>query len=277
MDHFDDGYGTRTNLTNQPDPDPGHYDPPGAEPPSPEPEPPQRAPAKPPARGKKNAPLENVEAVGTTAVPTMPKNIHCLTIIGQVEGHLALPPQNKTTKYEHLIPQLVAVEQNPEIEGLLVILNTVGGDVEAGLAIAEMISSLSKPSVALVLGGGHSIGVPIAVSTTYSVIASTATMTIHPIRLTGLVIGVPQTYEYLDKMQDRVIRFVVENSKVSEKQFRELMFRTGELARDIGTVVVGRDAVKYGLMDEVGGLSSAVNRLKKLIADKRGAGEAVVQ
>lgn len=258
--------------------DPGHFDPPGTEPPAHEPDPgPARAPAKPPGRGKKNQTLENVEAMGTTAVPQVPKNIHCLTIIGQVEGHLALPPQNKTTKYEHIIPQLVAVEQNPEIEGLLVILNTVGGDVEAGLAIAEMIASLSKPSVALVLGGGHSIGVPIAVSATYAVIASTATMTVHPIRLTGLVIGVPQTYEYLDKMQDRVIRFVVENSRISEKQFRELMFRTGELARDIGTVVVGRDAVKYGLMDEVGGLSSAVQRLKKLIADKKGSGEAVVQ
>lgn len=172
--------------------DPGHFDPPGTEPPAHEPDPgPARAPAKPPGRGKKNQTLENVEAMGTTAVPQVPKNIHCLTIIGQVEGHLALPPQNKTTKYEHIIPQLVAVEQNPEIEGLLVILNTVGGDVEAGLAIAEMIASLSKPSVALVLGGGHSIGVPIAVSATYAVIASTATMTVHPIRLTGLVIGVP--------------------------------------------------------------------------------------
>ncbi|HYF95480.1 MAG TPA: ATP-dependent Clp protease proteolytic subunit [Symbiobacteriaceae bacterium] len=274
---MNDNYDPRFNGWSGPN-DPGHYDPPGTEPPSPDPDPaPTRAPSRAPSRGKKNQALENVEAVGTTNVPQVPKNIHCLTIIGQVEGHLALPPQNKTTKYEHIIPQLVAVEQNPEIEGLLVILNTVGGDVEAGLAIAEMIASLSKPSVALVLGGGHSIGVPIAVSATYAVIASTATMTVHPIRLTGLVIGVPQTYEYLDKMQDRVIRFVVENSKISEKQFRELMFRTGELARDIGTVVVGRDAVKYGLMDEVGGLSSAVTMLKKLIADKKGAGAPVVQ
>jgi|GEM_PF-2291063 len=148
-------------------------------------------PARPPARGKKNAPLENLEALGTTKVPQVTQNIHLLSIVGQVEGHLTLPPQNKTTKYEHIIPQLVAVEQNPEIEGLLIVLNTVGGDVEAGLAIAEMVSSLSKPSVSLVLGGGHSIGVPIAVSTTHSFIASTATMTIHPIRLTGLVIGVP--------------------------------------------------------------------------------------
>jgi ATP-dependent protease ClpP protease subunit len=213
--------------------------------------------------------LESLEALGTTQVPKTVPNLHTLTIIGQVEGHLTLPPQNKTTKYEHLIPQLVAVEQNPDIEGLLVILNTVGGDVEAGLAIAEMIASLSKPSVSLVLGGGHSIGVPIAVSTTYSFIASTATMTIHPIRLTGLVIGVPQTYEYMDKMQDRVIRFVVENAKVGEKQFREMMFRTGELARDIGTVVVGKDAVSAGLIDEVGGLSAAVSKLNQLVAERR--------
>ncbi|MFZ5813746.1 MAG: ClpP family protease, partial [Bacillota bacterium] len=164
---------------------------PGAPTPSPDPDPTPGKPARTPARGKKNAALENLEAVGTTRLPQVTPNIHLLTIIGQVEGHLALPPQNKTTKYEHIIPQLVAVEQNPEIEGLLLVLNTVGGDVEAGLAIAEMVSSLSKPSVSLVLGGGHSIGVPIAVSTTYSFIASTATMTIHPIRLTGLVIGVP--------------------------------------------------------------------------------------
>lgn len=260
-----------------PDPDPGHYDP---DPYAPLTDPEHDAPpAKaPPRRGKKNAALENLEALGTTSkVAQMPQNILCLTIVGQIEGHLTLPPQNKTTKYEHIIPQLVAVEQNPEIEGVLLVLNTVGGDVEAGLAISEMVASLSKPSVSLVLGGGHSIGVPIAVSTTYSFIASTATMTIHPIRLTGLVIGVPQTYEYLDKMQDRVIRFVIENSKISEKQFRELMFRTGELARDIGTVVVGKDAVKYGLIDEVGGLSHTVSKLKRLIAERAAAQPGVVQ
>lgn len=275
MRYIDDDFLFR--AFSSPDPDPGHYDP---EPYTPPGDPDHDAPpAKPPkGRGKKNTNLENLEALGTTSkVPSTPQNIHCLTIVGQIEGHLTLPPQNKTTKYEHIIPQLVAVEQNPEIEGLLVVLNTVGGDVEAGLAISEMLSSLSKPSVSLVLGGGHSIGVPIATSTTYSFIASTATMTIHPIRLTGLVIGVPQTYEYLDKMQDRVIRFVVENSKISEKQFRELMFRTGELARDIGTVVVGKDAVKYGLIDEVGGVSHAVARLKRLIADRKGAQPGVVQ
>ncbi len=191
--------------------------------------------------------------------------IHCLTIIGQVEGHVQLPPQNKTTKYEHIIPQIVAIEQNPKIEGLLLILNTVGGDVEAGLAISEMVASLSKPTVSLVLGGGHSIGVPIAVSTDYSFIAETATMTIHPIRLTGLVIGVPQTFEYLDKMQERVIRFVTKHSKVTEDRFKELMFAKGNLTRDIGTNVIGGDAVKYGLIDDVGGIGNAIRKLNELI------------
>ncbi|NPV71297.1 MAG: translocation-enhancing protein TepA [Firmicutes bacterium] len=202
----------------------------------------------------------------------MKSDIHCLTIVGQVEGHIILPPQNKTTKYEHIIPQLVAVEQNPDIKGLLVMLNTVGGDVEAGLAIAELLASLSKPTVSLVLGGGHSIGVPIAVSTDYSLIAETATMTIHPIRLTGLVIGVPQTYEYLDKMQDRVVKFVVGNSRITVEKYRELMFRTGELARDIGTVLVGRDAVNAGLIDEVGGLSRAVQKMRELVDQREEAG-----
>lgn len=172
--------------------------------------------------------VEKIQQLGQTNVPQMNESrIHCLTIVGQVEGHIQLPPQNKTTKYEHIIPQIVAIEQNPKIEGLLLILNTVGGDVEAGLAISEMVASLSKPTVSLVLGGGHSIGVPIAVSTNYSFIAETATMTIHPIRLTGLVIGVPQTFEYLDKMQERVIRFVTKHSKVTEDRFKELMFAKG--------------------------------------------------
>jgi ATP-dependent protease ClpP protease subunit len=206
-----------------------------------------------------------IKELGETEVPEYQNKIHCLTIIGQIEGHLVMPPQNKTSKYEHIIPQLVAIEQNPEIEGLLIILNTIGGDVEAGLAIAEMISSISKPTVSLVLGGGHSIGVPIAVSTDYSFIAETATMTIHPIRLTGLVISVPQTYEYLDKMQDRVVRFITKNSRVSEKKFREMMFRTGELARDIGTVLVGKDAVEAGLINEVGGLDKAIQKTQLLI------------
>lgn len=209
--------------------------------------------------------VQNIKEFGQVEVPGFKSDIHCLTIVGQVEGHMVLPANNKTTKYEHVIPQLVAVEENPEIRGLLVILNTVGGDVEAGLAIAEMIASMSKPSVSIVLGGGHSIGVPIAVSTNYSFIAHTATMTIHPIRLTGLVIGVPQTYEYLDKMQDRVVRFVTEHSKITEKKFRELMFRTGDLARDIGTVLVGQDAVDTGLIDGVGGVRHAVSKLHELV------------
>jgi len=213
---------------------------------------------------------ENIKELGVSQVPEeTTSNIHCLTIVGQIEGHLILPPQNKTTKYEHIIPQLVAVEQSSQIEGLLIILNTVGGDVEAGLAIAEIIDGLSKPTVSIVLGGGHSIGVPIAVAADYSFITHTATMTIHPIRLSGLVIGVPQTYEYLDKMQDRVIRFVTRHSNIPEAKFRELMFRTGELARDIGTVLVGKEAIDVGLIDEVGGLSSAIKKLKDLIELRR--------
>jgi ATP-dependent protease ClpP protease subunit len=180
--------------------------------------------------------VNSIKELGQIEIPSFKSDVHCLTITGQVEGHMVLPPQNKTTKYEHVIPQLVAVEENPQIKGLLIVLNTVGGDVEAGLALAEMIASLSKPTVSIVLGGGHSIGSSIAVSADYSFIAPSATMTIHPIRLTGLVIGVPQTYDYLDKMQDRVVRFVVEHSKVTVERFRELMFRTGDLARDIGTV-----------------------------------------
>ncbi len=208
---------------------------------------------------------ENLEALGTPEVPTSQSRLHTLVIIGQIEGHLQLPSQNKTTKYEHVIPQLVAIEENPEIEGLLVILNTVGGDVEAGLALAEMIAGLSKPTVALVLGGGHSIAVPVAVSAQHTMITATATMTIHPIRMNGLVIGVPQTYEYLDKMQDRVVNFVIHHSHVSEGKFRELMFRTGELARDVGTVLVGQDAVACGLVDEVGSVAQALSRLSAMV------------
>lgn len=211
---------------------------------------------------------EAIKEFGQIEIPGFKSEFHCLSIIGQIEGHMVMPPQNKTTKYEHIIPQLVAVEENPDIKGLLVILNTVGGDVEAGLAIAEMLASMSKPSVSIVLGGGHSIGVPIAVSTSYSLIAHTATMTVHPIRLTGLIISVPQTYEYLDKMQDRVIRFVTSHSRVTDQQFRDLMFSTGELARDIGTVLVGKDAVDIGLIDAIGGVKEAVEHLRRLIAQE---------
>ncbi|WP_019532595.1 ATP-dependent Clp protease proteolytic subunit [Paenibacillus ginsengihumi] len=219
---------------------------------------------------RKNAAVEAIQQLGQTAAQTAAEsNIYCMTIIGQVEGHMVLPPQNKTTKYEHLIPQLVAAEQNPKIEGVLVILNTVGGDVEAGLAIAEMISTMSKPTVTLVLGGGHSIGVPIAVSSKRSFIAETATMTIHPIRLNGLVIGVPQTFEYLDKMQERVIRFIMSHSRISEDKLKELMFKTGELTRDIGTTVIGPDAVRFGLIDAVGGVGDAIRELNLMIEEYR--------
>ncbi|MGF2615709.1 ClpP family protease [Rossellomorea aquimaris] len=225
--------------------------------------------------GKPTGLMEKIQQLGQTNVPQLSSdsNIHCLTIVGQIEGHMQLPPQNKTTKYEHVIPQLVAIEQNPKIEGLLIVLNTVGGDVEAGLAISEMLASLSKPTVSIVLGGGHSIGVPIAVSCDYSFIAGTATMTIHPVRLTGLVIGVPQTFEYLDKMQDRVVNFVTRHSKVTEEDFKELMFAKGNLTRDIGTNVVGEDAVKYGLIDGVGGVGEAIKKLNELISLKVGSKE----
>lgn len=225
----------------------------------------QRGPRR--VQGRQKGSLNSIKEFGAIEIPEAKSNIHCLTIVGQIEGHLVLPPQNKTTKYEHVIPLLVAIEQSSEIEGLLIVLNTVGGDVEAGLAIAEMITSLSKPTVSIVLGGGHSIGVPIAVASGYSFIAETASMTIHPIRLNGLVIGVPQTYEYLDKMQDRVVNFVTSHSKITSAQFRELMFRTGELARDIGTVLIGKDAVERGLIDEVGGVGEAVAKLKEMVDD----------
>jgi len=212
---------------------------------------------------------EDIKELGKITVSNPRGNIHCLTIIGQIEGHILLPPQNKTTKYEHVIPQLVAIEENTEIDGLLLILNTVGGDVEAGLAIAEMIASMKKPTVSLVLGGGHSIGVPMAVSTDYSYIAPSATMTIHPIRLNGMIIGVPQTYEYFDKMQERVVRFVSENAAIPKDEFRKLMLKTGELANDVGTVLFGEEAVEKKIIDAVGGLSDALNRLYGLIAERR--------
>lgn len=220
-----------------------------------------------PAPGPAAQTLNAVKELGQTTVPGPGEpDIFCMTIIGQIEGHLILPPHNKTTKYEHIIPQLVAAEQNPNIKGILIILNTVGGDVEAGLAIAEMISSLSKPTVTVVIGGGHSIGVPIAVASSYSIIAESATMTIHPIRMNGLVIGVPQTFEYMEKMQERVVRFVTTHSRIGEEHFKDLMFKTGELNRDIGTAVGGQDAVKFGLMDEVGGIGAALRRLNGMIA-----------
>ncbi|AOY78421.1 hypothetical protein BJL90_16270 [Clostridium formicaceticum] len=214
---------------------------------------------------EKNPELSNINALGTQNIPTVDQKIHTLTIIGHIEGHTVAPPQNKATKYEHIIPQLIAVEENPNVEGLLVILNTVGGDVEAGLAISELIHSLSKPKVTLVLGGSHSIGVPLATSGDYSFIAPTATMTIHPIRMTGLVIGVPQTFKYFAKMQDRITDFIIRTSGINKETLMDLISATDELANDVGSILIGEEAVKYKLIDEVGGLDKAVKKLQELI------------
>lgn len=204
---------------------------------------------------------------------TVKKNghfIHCLTVIGQIEGHYILPSQNKTTKYEHVIPQLVAIEESAEIDGLLIILNTVGGDVEAGLAIAELLSTMKTPTASLVLGGGHSIGVPLAVSCRKSFIVPSATMTVHPVRMNGLVLGVPQTLSYFEKMQDRIVNFVESNAKISGDDFRTLMMKTGELVMDVGTVLDGEGAVACGLVDELGGLSDALGYLNSVIESEGG-------
>lgn len=198
---------------------------------------------------------------GAFSVGKNGKYVHCLTIIGQVEGHYILPPSNKTTKYEHVIPQLVAVEESEDIDALLIILNTVGGDIEAGLAISELISGMKKPTASLVLGGGHSIGVPLAVSADKSFIVPTATMTIHPVRMNGLVLGVPQTLSYFDKMQERIVSFVSQNSNIKPERFRELMLATGELVMDVGTVLNGENAVKEGLIDNIGNLKDAMSYL----------------
>ena len=212
---------------------------------------------------------EQIKEFGSIETKNPRGNIHCLNIIGQVEGHMTLPPQNKTTKYEHILPQLVSVEENPEIDGLMVLLNTVGGDVEAGLAIAEMIAGMSKPTVSLVLGGGHSIGVPLAVSADYSFIAPTATMTVHPLRMSGVVIGVTQTFRYFQNMQDRIIEFVVSNSDISNEEFRRLMLATDEIANDVGSILFAQKAVECGLINEMGGLKDALEKMYGLIAKRR--------
>lgn len=216
-----------------------------------------------------NTSEENTSAFETGSI-TVEKGghfIHCLTIIGQVEGHYILPSQNKTTKYEHVIPQLVAIEESKDIEGLLIILNTVGGDVEAGLAIAELLSTMKTPTASLVLGGGHSIGVPLAVSCKKSFIVPSATMTVHPVRMNGTVLGVPQTLSYFEKMQDRIVNFVENNSKISQEDFRKLMMKTGELIMDVGTVLDGEGAVQAGLIDQLGGLSDALDFLDSCIGE----------
>lgn len=212
--------------------------------------------------------IRQIVETGSITVEKNGHSIHCLTIIGQIEGHYILPPQNKTTKYEHVIPQLVAIEESDEIEGLIVILNTVGGDIEAGLAIAELISGMKTPTVSLVLGGGHSIGVPLAVSAKQSFIVPSATMTVHPVRMNGLVLGVPQTFSYFQKMQERIVDFVTKNSKMSPEKFREFMLATGELATDVGTVLDGNAAVECGMIDRLGGLSDALDCLYQMIANR---------
>ena len=208
---------------------------------------------------------EQLEDLGTVWRTRGPHAIHCLTVIGQIEGHVEAPQGQKTTKYEHIIPALVAIEQDRSIEGLVIILNTVGGDVEAGLAIAELIASMKTPTVSMVVGGGHSIGVPLAVCAKKSFIVPSATMTIHPVRMNGLVLGVPQTLSYFDKMQERIVRFVCDNSAIKPERFRELMMSTGELVMDVGSVIDGEQAVKEGLIDRLGGLSEAIDCLYDMI------------
>ncbi|KAJ51577.1 ATP-dependent protease ClpP protease subunit [Clostridium tetanomorphum] len=212
--------------------------------------------------------LKNIKDLGVTNIPKSDEKIYVLPIIGQIEGHMAGTPQTKSTKYEHVIPQLVNIEMNDSVEGILVILNTVGGDVEAGLAIAEMIKSLSKPTVSLVIGGGHSIGVPLATAADYSFISPSATMIVHPIRMNGLVIGVPQTFEYFNKMQERILEFIIRTSKIKREELQNMMIQTNDLLNDMGTILIGDQAVECGLIDEVGGIKDALAKLNSLIKDK---------
>ncbi|QAA33198.1 ClpP family protease [Clostridium manihotivorum] len=210
--------------------------------------------------------IESIKELGNTnSTQDVQQRIHILSIIGQIEGHGVLPPQTKTTKYEHVIPQLIEMEQNEKVEGILTILNTVGGDVEAGLAISEMIRSLSKPTVSLVIGGGHSIGVPLATASDYSFISPSATMILHPIRMNGLILGVPQTFKYFNKMQERINEFIIRTSKINKETLRTLMLQTDELLNDMGTILVGKEAVDYGLIDEVGGIKEALDKLNSMI------------
>lgn len=210
----------------------------------------------------------DIVETGSVTVESNGTSIHCLTIIGQIEGHYTLSSDNKTTKYEHVIPQLVAIEESPNIKGLLILLNTVGGDIEAGLALAELIAGMKKPTVSLVLGGGHSIGVPLAVAAKRSFIAPSATMTIHPVRVNGLVLGVPQAFLHFQRMQERIVRFVTEHSRLSHERFSELCLNTDEMATDMGTVLDGVEAVKDGLIDELGTLSDALAALHRMIEEQ---------
>lgn len=209
------------------------------------------------------------ESDGSVTINVNGKYIHCLTIIGQIEGHYTLPNTTKTTKYEHIIPRIVAIEENKDVSGLLLVLNTIGGDIEAGLAIAELISGMKKPTVSIVLGGGHSIGIPLAVSAKKSFIVPSASMTVHPVRMNGLVLGVPQTMSYLKKMEERVVGFIERNSNIKAERFRELMLNSEELISDFGTVLLGEEAVKEGLIDKVGSLSDALESFTQMIEEKR--------
>ena len=215
----------------------------------------------------------DIEAFGSSVIKTERGTIHTLTIVGQIEGHQLLPPTIKSTKYEHILPLLALIEESDEVDGLLVLLNTVGGDIEAGLGIAEMIAGMRKPSVSLVLGGGHSIGVPLAVAAKTSFIAPSAAMTIHPVRLNGLVIGVSQTFHYFERIQDRICDFVTRNSRISRKDFEHLMLNTGEMAADVGSVIYGKEAVKLGLIDHLGGLSDALACLHQRMREENGRRE----
>ena len=220
-----------------------------------------------PANGENR--LEDIMKSGSVISRSGDETIHCLTIIGQIEGHYLLGDGQKATKYEHIIPLLVSIEESEEIDGMLMVLNTMGGDVEAGLAIAEMVASMSKPTVSLVLGGGPSIGVPLAVSAKTSFIVPSATMTIHPVRISGTVIGVPQTYYYFERMQDRIIDFVRTHSNMTEEAFRSLLLRTDQIATDVGSIIDGQEAVKLGLIDRAGGLADALAELRRMIKEKR--------
>ncbi len=213
---------------------------------------------------------ENTLELGTEITKTENGNIYTLTIIGQVEGHQIAPENVKTTKYEHVLPLLAGIEESEDIDGLLLLLNTVGGDIEAGLAIAEMIASMKKPTVSLVLGGGHSIGIPLAVCTKKSFITPTASMTVHPVRMTGLVVGAPQTFRYFERIQEQIADFVTTNSRISREKFMEYMMATGEMATDVGTILYGKQAVSCGLIDKLGGLNLALSTLHKMIdAEKK--------
>ena len=213
--------------------------------------------------------VNQIVELGTDVTKTDKGNIYTLTIIGQVEGHQVLPETVKTTKYEHILPLLAGIEESDEIDGLLLLLNTVGGDIEAGLAIAEMIAGMKKPTVSLVLGGGHSIGIPLAVCTKKSFITHTASMTVHPVRMTGLVVGAPQTYRYFQRIQEQIADFVTANSGISKKQFEKYMMATGEMATDVGTILYGKEAVSSGLIDQLGGLSDALNELHTMIDNNK--------